>query len=387
MHTTPLRRKVAASFLALGLAFVAACSAEGSTGSGDEVNVGLIAAEQGNFAFAGTSYLAGAELAAEMINDEDALGGGRTLNLKIAEGSEDPQTSITSFNQLTSGDGVSGVICCISSAVAGAMKPIATSKKVPLVVYGATTPDLEDPPYVLRPALLPQQGIAPTATTLVETLGLKSAVHFAVVDNDGLFAQMEAARESATAAGAQDLGVVETMIADTDFSGAVTKALSKKPELITVYLLGEQAATVVKSLRERGYDGVILANNAIASEQNLDSFGATLADTYFSVEYFPTSDREAAQEFTEAYQDKYGETPDVFASQGFVAVNYVAEAISSIDGEVTSQALGEALAGIDQLEGSVWGDLKFDNGQAVSEDFQIVQLDSEGKPALWEQDK
>ena len=384
MPSHPMRRRVVASLAALSLVSLAACSAEGGEGGDDAVSIGLIAAEQGNFAFAGTSYLKGAELAAEQVNDDDALGDGRTLELEVAEGSEDPQTSITSFNQLTSGDGVSGVICCISSAVAGAMKPIATSKKVPLVVYGATTPGLEDPPYVLRPALLPQQGIAPTAGELVEALGVKSAVHMAVVDNDGLLAQMEAAREASTAAGAEDLGVVETMIADTDFSGAVTQALAKKPEMITVYLLGEQAATVVKSLRERGYKGVILANNAVASEQNLDSFGATLADTYYSVEYFPTSDREAANDFTEAYQEKYDEVPDLFASQGFVAVKYVAEAIAEVDGDVTPEALGEALAGIETLEGSVWGDLTFEEGQAVSEDFQIVKLDAEGQPALWE---
>lgn len=381
------RRRVAVSLLALGLASVAACSAEGSSSGDGEVNIGLIAAEQGNFAFAGTSYLKGAELAAEQVNEDGALGDDRTLNLEVSEGSEDPQTSITSFNQLTSGgEAVSGVICCISSAVAGAMKPIATSKKVPLVVYGATTPDIEDPPNVLRPALLPQQGISPTATTLVETLGLKSAVHFAVVDNDGLLAQMEAAREATTAAGAEDLGVVETMLADTDFSGAVTQALSKKADLITVYLLGEQAATVVKSLRERGYEGVILANNAVASEQNLDSFGQTLADTYYSVEYFPTSDLEAANEFTEAYEAKYDEVPDVFSSQGYVAVKYVAEAIASIDGDVSAEALGEALSEISELD-SIWGKLAFENGQGVSEDFKIVQLDAEGQPALWEQDK
>lgn len=374
MTNTPLARRLAALSLALvtATALTACGSSDGGAGSDSDVKIGLIAAEQGPFAFAGSSYLKGAELAAELEGVE----------LVVEEGSEDPAKSITAFNKLTGQEGVSEVVCCISSAVAGAMKPLATQKKVPLVVYGATTPDLEDPPYVLRPALLPQQGIAPVAAQLVEELGIESAVHVTASDNDGLVAQSEAARSSTEEAGAEDLGTVKTLVADTDFSGAVTEILSKDADMVTVYTLGEAAATITKALREKGYEGVILANNAVATGPLLKSFGETLADTYYSVEYTPASENAAAQEFTKAYEEKYDETPDLFASQGYVAVKYAAKGAADAGDGADAAAVAESLAGISELE-SPWGPLTFENGQGTSEDFQIVQIDDSGVPQLW----
>ncbi len=369
-----LARRLAAFTLALATATsLTACGGSSEGASEDAAKIGLIAAEQGPFAFAGTSYLKGAELAAELEG----------IELVVEEGSEDPAESITAFNRLTGQEGVSGVVCCISSAVAGAMKPLATQKEVPLIVYGATTPDLEDPPFVLRPALLPQQGIAPVATRLVEELDLETAVHVTASDNDGLVAQSEAARTATQDAGAEDLGTVKTLVADTDFSGAVTEILSKDADMVTVYTLGEAAATITKSLREKGYEGVILANNAVATGPLLESFGKTLADTYYSVEYTPASDIAAAQEFTEAYEEKYDETPDLFASQGYVAVKYAAQGVADAGDASDPAALADALAAISELE-SPWGPLVFDGGQGTSEDFQVVQIDSDGVPQLWD---
>ncbi len=373
MTTSPLVRRLAALSLTLVTATaLTACGSSGGSASGSDVKIGLIAAEQGPFAFAGSSYLKGAELAAEL---ED-------VELVVEEGSEDPAKSITAFNKLTGQEGVKEVVCCISSAVAGAMKPLATQKKVPLVVYGATTPDLEDPPFVLRPALLPQQGIAPVAARLVEELGIESAVHVTASDNDGLVAQSEAARSSTKEAGAEDRGTVKTLVADTDFSGAVTEILSKKADMVTVYTLGEAAATITKALREKGYEGVILANNAVATAPLLKSFGETLADTYFSVEYTPASELPAAAEFTKAYEEKYDEKPDLFASQGYVAVKYAARGASDAGDGADAAAVADALSSIDTLE-SPWGELVFDGGQGTSTEFQIVQIDDAGVPQLW----
>lgn len=375
MTTSPLVRRLAAlSLTVLTATTLTACGSSGGSGSGtgSDVKIGLIAAEQGPFAFAGSSYLKGAELAAELEG----------VDLVVEEGSEDPAKSITAFNKLTGQEGVSEVVCCISSAVAGAMKPLATQKKVPLVVYGATTPDLEDPPFVLRPALLPQQGIAPVSARLVEELGITSAVHVTASDNDGLVAQSEAARTSTKEAGAEDLGTVKTLVADTDFSGAVTEILSKKADMVTVYTLGEAAATITKALREKGYDGVILANNAVATAPLLKSFGETLADTYYSVEYTPASELPAAAEFTEAYEKKYDEKPDLFASQGYVAVKYAAKGAADAGDGADAASVADALSKISTLE-SPWGELVFEDGQGTSTDFQIVQIDDAGVPQLW----
>ena len=364
-----------ASLLFASALIITACGA-GTSADNGSVPIGLISAEQGPFAFAGGSYLKGAKLAETLLNE-----GGNKIKLVVEEGSEDPAKSITAFNKLASQHKAAGVVCCISSAVAGALKPLATQKEVPLIVYGATAPDVEDPPFVYRPALLPQQGIKPVATELVKSLQPATAIHVTASDNDGLVAQSKAASAATEAAGAKNLGTVNTLLADTDFSGTVTKILSKKPEMVTVYTLGEQAATIVKSLREKDYKGIILANNAVATGPNLKSFGKALADTYFSVEYTPGSDVEEAVSFTKAYKKEYGETPDVFASQGFVAVNYVAKGLE-LDAAASKTALGASLEKITEMD-TVWGPIKFQNGQGIAEKFQIVKIDDTGTPKLW----
>ncbi|MGQ3249712.1 MAG: ABC transporter substrate-binding protein, partial [Aeromicrobium sp.] len=104
MTITPLARRLAALSLTLVTATaLTACGSSDGAGSDSDVKIGLIAAEQGPFAFAGSSYLKGAELAAELEGVE----------LVVEEGSEDPAKSITAFNKLTGQEGVSEVVCCI----------------------------------------------------------------------------------------------------------------------------------------------------------------------------------------------------------------------------------------------------------------------------------
>jgi len=261
---------------------------------------------------------------------------------------------------------------------------VAISAEIPVNIYGAAALGLEEPPFIFRTAAIPAESTALATTRVIEAEGLSKVAHIAAADNDGQTAMMAASQEAATAAGAENVAQVETLFADTDFSGPVTQLLASSPDLIVVSLSGEQAATVIKSLREQGYTGAIVANNAVSAAAVLESFGASLADTYYAVEFTPASTLESAQAFTEAYVEEYGENPDLYSSQGYVAVRFLVEGIAAADesGDITRATLSDALVGISELD-SIWGPVTFTEGQAAIGEFQIMQLDAEGQPALW----
>lgn len=356
----------------------------GTDASGGDATVvlGLVTATQGNIAFAGTSYLKGAELAVEQIN----AAGGLQVELRTEEGSEVPEQVVNAFNRLASDGEVDGVICCILSPVAGAVKPVSEAAGVPLMIYGATLPGLANPPYTYRSASLPQEGNRQLAQRIVDTLAPDTVAYTVTADNEGMLSQLEAFREPFEAAGVEDLGVTETLAADTDFSGAATEVISKSPDVVVVSQIGEPSAGMIKALRDRGYEGTIVANATISTKPIFDSAGEALVGAPFPIEYSPASTVPAAKEFTAAYEEKFGETPDTYSSQGYVAVQVMAEgARNAVDaaGEVDRESLAEGLAAIGTMD-TVWGPLAFDGGQATAESILFATWSSDGTVQPWE---
>ena len=127
----PVVAVVAASLLA-----VAGCakSAGGDTGGGnggngssggETIKLGVITALTGPIAGAGKTFAYGGRIAAQIVNDQNLIGGGKKIQLVEKEGSEDPAKSASVMAQLAADQSITGVACCILSTVAGAATPIA----------------------------------------------------------------------------------------------------------------------------------------------------------------------------------------------------------------------------------------------------------------------
>lgn len=350
-----------------------------------EYKIGFVAEETGPVASAGLSFLHGAELAIEHINSEGSAGQGVTLTMDKKDSGSDAARSVQALTQFIADRNVIAVSCCILSPVAGAMEPVATNAKIPLVLYGATRPGLPKLPYVTSIVVLPGPQEVKMTELLAEKLQPKTVTYFVNADNDGFQGRFKAAQEVMEKAGIKTGGVINILSNDTDFTAGATQAIGTNPDLIMVWTTQTPAGGIIAALRNRGYTGPISASDVISPAPMWDRIGEALAGVPFPVSFAAQmAETDEAKAFAEAYQAKYNTVPDNYASQGYTAIRYIAQGLKSLDGKPTREALAEAMAAITEIQPNVYGGLPMRDGQADVEKALIANWTKEGKIAAWE---
>lgn len=378
-----LNFKAAASAFAFGLAAMSApASADPEPG---EYKIGFVAEETGPVASAGLSFLHGAELAIEHVNAEGFAGEGVTLKMDKKDSGSDAARSVQALTQFIADRNIIATACCILSPVAGAMEPVATNAKIPLVLYGATRPGLPKLPYVTSIVVLPGPQEVKMTEMLAEKLQPKTVTYFVNADNDGFQGRFKAAQEVMEKAGIKTGGVVNILSNDTDFTAGATQAIGTNPDLIMVWTTQTPAGGIIAALRNRGYTGPISASDVISPAPMWDRIGEALEGVPFPVSFAAEiAETDEAKAFAEAYQAKYNAVPDNYASQGYTAIRYIAQGLKSLDGKPTREALAQAMAAITEIEPNVYGGLPMLEGQADVQKALIAAWTKEGKIAAWE---
>jgi branched-chain amino acid transport system substrate-binding protein len=165
---------VAAVTLAAGLG---ASSGSGATGS--PIRLGILTSLTGAFAPWGIQNRAGAALAVNEINRSGGVkgqGGGRLLNLVVADDQSGPNAGIDGFRRLTEQSHVVAIGGLIGSNVALATARLAEQAQVPmfLVKAGANEILTQDSRYVFRTCLPAADEVAGPIVQLAERRNLKS---------------------------------------------------------------------------------------------------------------------------------------------------------------------------------------------------------------------
>ncbi|MGX6447735.1 ABC transporter substrate-binding protein, partial [Patulibacter sp. S7RM1-6] len=359
------------------------CGAGGAGRPGD-LKIGLITARTGPAAFAGVSFAQGAELARDELNRAGALGGDRDVVLVEKEGAENPAKSVTQMRQFVADDRIQATTGAILSPVAGALAPVARRAELPFVIYGATEDGLTDPPYVYRTATLPQTANARLGRTVAREVRPRTVTYVVTQDNSGMQSQLAAFQREFDAAGVRSLGTVNTLAQQRNFGGAATDAIARGADVIVVSCLQQPELAMIRELRSRGYRGLIVANETIATQGAFEAVGAPLADAPFPVYFSPASTTPAAQRFARAYRGRYGAAPDSYAAQGYTAVQVLAAAGRDAGPELTRATVTAALGRLRELDGTVYGTVTFRGGQLHADDaLQEIAWNARGRVRPW----
>ena len=350
-----------------------------------EYSLGIVSDDTGPLASAGQSYHHGADLAVEEINANGTAGEGVKLQLQVKDSGSDPARAVQAMTQFAADRQILATTCCILSSIAAAVSPIAVNQAMPLVIYGATRDGLPKEPYVTSVVALPGPQEVQLAKRLAADLKPASVAYFLAGDNDIFMARAAKMKEVLDAAGAKSVAEITTLGNDTDFTGPATQAMATDPDLILVMTTQQAAVGIITALRQRGYEGTIATSDVLSPPAIFEKSGETIANIPFALSFQPgLSDSEQAKAFISAYQKKYGGLPDVYAAQGYTAIQYVAQALKSLDGKPTRQALAEALWGTTAIENNVYGGQKMEGGQALTPSTLIVDWTAGGKVELWE---
>lgn len=372
--------------VAVGALLLSGCaSAESGDPNANELRIGLINPTSGAASWAGVPIQQGAQTAIDEINDSGFLDG-IELALTASDSEGDPAKAISQYRGFES-DGYLAVICCTLSSEAGSFAQLAETAKMPTVANGATLSGLNAPPYLYRTVVLPA---APggmyeqVVDAVVAEENIKTAVVVQTADNEGNVADAQLWSNSLKAQGVEILEVVDTFQADTDFTVPATKIASLDPDLVVLSTQGPKSATIIKLLRERGFEGLATSSYGVAVPAVWDVGGPALAGTIFPVPFTPLGESERTQAFDKLYNEKWGQDPDLYSAQGYNAVWFLAQGIKAAGADVDRESLAKALSEITEFELASGNVVEMIDGQATLKDkVLIVQWNEDGTQSLW----
>ena len=341
---------------------------------GEPFRIGAMDALTGVGESYGNPILQSKQLAVEEIN---AAGGvnGRMLEL-IAEDSKcAAQDAITAYNKLTDVDGVKiilGTTC--SGAMLGAA-PRAEADGVIMLSASATSPDIAGAgDYIFRTAINDDQLGVDTGNAL----HADGHHHLATITEATDYA--EGARRT-TVARFEELGghvvAAESYTSDvTDFRSQLTKLIGAKPDAIHLAAQGEASGgTIIKQLRELGYEGPIYTESVAVAPDSLSIAGES-ATGMKAIIPNPDLDTDAGKKFLANFEARYdyGATLPWFQASAYDDVYIAAECLRQTGDDQDADAFRDCLYGL-TWSGAIGDNYGFDaNGDVAGLGNVVVEV-------------
>ena len=312
----------------------------------------------------GTVSVQSKQLAVDEIN---AAGGinGRMLELIVEDSKCNAQDAITAYNKLTDVDGVKiilGTSC--SGAMLGAA-PLAEKEGVVMFSGLATNPDIaEAGDYIFRTSLS-------DATVGVDTgnvLWADGIRRLATINESTDYA--EGLRRTTTAhfekLGGQIVAAESYPTDTTDFRTQLTKLLSANPDALHVAAQAEASGgTIIKQVRELGYDGPIYSDVVPVGTTALEIAGeAATGVKAITPDLDPANAK--AQEVLAAFRKKYEYiTLPWFLGSAYDNVYITAECLKKTGDDQDADGFRDCLYDI-TWSGTIGEDYSFDEkGEVV----------------------
>jgi branched-chain amino acid transport system substrate-binding protein len=309
------------SLLVIALGLAAPASAK------QTVKIGAALSMTGPAAAYGANQKVGIQAAVDEINKSGALKD-VVLEAVIEDDASTKEQGIAVFQRFINKDRVAAIIGPTLSNTAYATNPLAQQAKVPVVAVSNTAPkgitDIGD--YIWRVSLTEAQVIPGALKTLQGKLGFKTAA--VLYGNDDAFTQAGyAVMKSALADLKLQVAGEQTFAKpDRDYNAQLTQLIGLKPDILVVSALIENASGIVAQARQLGWTGPIFGGNGFNNPALIKNAGPAAEGVYVGTAWNRSSTDEANQKFLASMKAK-GVDPDQFATQAYVGVLVVAEAI------------------------------------------------------------
>ena len=322
----------------------------------------------------GNPIIQAKQLAVEEIN---AAGGinGRMLELIPEDSKCAAQDAITAYNKLTDVDGVKiilGTTC--SGAMLGAA-PLAESEGVIMLSASATSPDIATAgEYIFRTAINDNQLGIDTGNTLIGD----DIHHLVTITESTDYA--EGARRT-TVARLEELGghvvASESYSTDvTDFRSQLTKLIAAQPD--GIYLAAQQefsAGTIMKQLRELGYEGPIYSETVATGPESLRIAGEA-ATGMKAIIPNPELSTPEGMAFLSNFEARWGNVATIpwFQASAYDDVYIAAECLAQTGDDQDADGFRDCLYSLTR-SGAIGDDYSFDaNGDLAGLSNVVVQV-------------
>lgn len=319
----------------------------GTANGGKKVaHIALVIDTTGTAAPVGTDVKHGAELAVDEINKSGKLGD-IELKLTVTDGTTQVPREVNLINQAINSDAIAVGYSPYAPGV-GATAPLAQRAKVPFISIAGDQPDVLDVgEYIFHTSAAPDSYQGALAKYWADK-GVKSVVRIWDSDNGSLASIAKAWTPAAKENGLEIVKDYPIKLADTEFSAIASQIASLNPDAIELAALANQFNTIATQLKRAGWKGEIGGVNASVA-YFLPSLEKTADGVVYPTEWSSSQTDEKTQKFVAAFKERFGDTPRVYAAQGYDGIQFVAEGLLKAD-SVTREGLKDGLHAV-QKEG------------------------------------
>ena len=350
-----------------------ACGASEDEADDAPFRIGVMESVSGSGETYGNVAVRSKQMAADEINDSGGING-RMLELVVEDSKCGAQDAITAYKKLTSVDGIKIILGTSCSSAMLGVAPLAEADGVILFSGLASNPDIADAgDYIFRTQIsdvevgintgnvLWADGIRTLATITEETDYAEGVRRTSVAQFEKNGGEIVAAERYAS-----DI---------TDFRSQLTKLLTAKPDALHVVPQAEFAAgTILKQVRELGYEGPIYGETITVGTTSLDIAGDA-ATGMKAITAAPDPDNEKAQEVLTNFRDRYDYiTLPWHLGSAYDDVYITAECLKKTGDDQDADGFRDCLYGI-TWTGAIGYDYSFDeNGEVVGLSRVVVEV-------------
>ena len=346
---------------------------EMSAASGGPFIVGVMESLTGPGETYGNVAVRAKQMAADEINEAGGING-RELKLIVEDSKCAAQDAITAYNKLT---GVDGVKIILGTSCSGAMlgaAPLAEADGVVLFSALATNPDIANAgDYIFRTSMSDQQRGLETGNVMwadgVRTLAtVTEATDYAEGIRRTTVQQFEKLGGTVVAE--------ERYASDvTDFRTYLTKLVSAEPDAIHLAAQSEfTGGTIIKQLRELGYEGPIYTEDVGAGTTALEIAGeAATGVKAILADIDPSNGK--GQQVLQRFRERYDYlTLSWYVGSAYDDVHITAECLRRTGDDQDADGFRDCLYGI-TWSGAIGDNYSFDEyGEVVGLANVVVEV-------------
>lgn len=341
----------------------------------DTILIGSLFANSGAYTAYGQPQTNAVQLAVEEIN---AAGGvnGKQLELVEYDYSSEETEASSLATRLATEDQVSLIIGPDTSGSSLAALQQASQDNIPLLSPSASLDDFtvdssgEVVDTAWRVAYSDSYQGEALAQFAVEEFGATKAAILGDNSSDYAVGLVTTFEESF----AGEVVITENFTADeTDFSAVLTNIAGTDFDILFVPGYYEQAGPIIKQAREMGITQPILGPDGFGNSQLYELAGtANLNDVFYTTQFSSLSEEEHVQNFLTNYEEKFGQSADMFSAMAYDAT-YVAKEAFERAGSAAPSAVNAELGKTSGFVG-VTGTFSFDELHNPIKSVTIVEV-------------
>jgi branched-chain amino acid transport system substrate-binding protein len=352
--------------LLTGTAFAAGGPAAGKT-----VKIGVIADITGGAGAYGTSQKNAYDLAADDLAAGKIDAGGAKLQFDVQDSATDA-AQVVNLTQRFTNDGTALLLGPTLSSEAKKADPIAVRAGLTILATSNTAQGITSMgPCVFRDSLAEEQVVPEAVSKAVARWKVKTAAVIYGDDDQFTKSDYDIFKNALDAHHVPIVDVETFHKKDVDFKSQLTKIAAKKPDLLVVGALQEEAVKIVVQAKQLGMNVHVIGGNGLNSPKFIELAGPAADGVVVGAAYYVGNGYSGNKDFVARYKKKFGALPDQFAAQSYAAAQIAAHAVK--EGATTSEELCAAFKRL-KVVPTVLGPVGFEPTRDVAAASAILQV-------------